>query len=403
MMKRLSATHRLAAVTLLATSALLFCGSSLATGTAMPSPTLRMPFGTLITARRAHAPAGVPHAARAASLTYLSEDAHGEQIVVSGAVYVPQGVPHAGGWPLIGWAHGTTGIADACAPSVELESRGPEHLYAAMMTQLIDHWRARGYAVAATDYEGLGTPGVHPYMNGTSAANTVEDMARAARMWDATIGSRWVAIGHSQGGAAAMFAAARANRRQTGMHLVAAIAMAPGGFGIAGLIDYVRTHPEDTTALSYAPLIVLGAAAAEPGLDLDTLLAPEGHRFVEQARFECLTALWEASSSAHGPMFASGANPEALQRYLQAQDIVNAHPTVPLMVVQGDADKEVAREGIDTVVEEICRRGARGVDYRRYAQADHLSLLEHSGKDIDAYLDQVLREARAPADICTAR
>ena len=45
------------------------------------------------------------------------------------------------------------------------------------MKQLVD----AGYVVAATDYEGLGTPGVHPYLVGESEGRSVLDAARAAR------------------------------------------------------------------------------------------------------------------------------------------------------------------------------------------------------------------------------
>ena len=39
----------------------------------------------------------------------------------------------------------------------------------------------QGYIVAATDYQGLGGPGPHPYLGGPSAAHSVLDIGRAAR------------------------------------------------------------------------------------------------------------------------------------------------------------------------------------------------------------------------------
>jgi hypothetical protein len=38
-------------------------------------------------------------------------------VVVSGALFLPNGEPPAGGWALVAWALGTSGIADICAPS----------------------------------------------------------------------------------------------------------------------------------------------------------------------------------------------------------------------------------------------------------------------------------------------
>ncbi len=74
----------------------------------------------------------------------------------------PRGKPPKHGWPVVSWAHGTTGIADACAPS--RDPKGPYTFYAAKQ---FGAWLKAGYAVANTDYEGLGTPGVHPVPGGS--------------------------------------------------------------------------------------------------------------------------------------------------------------------------------------------------------------------------------------------
>ena len=63
----------------------------------------------------------------------------------------------------------------------------------------------RGYVVAATDYPGLGTPEVHPYLVGTSEARAVLDSVRAARaIPEAAAGARFAVWGRSQGGQAAL-------------------------------------------------------------------------------------------------------------------------------------------------------------------------------------------------------
>ena len=65
---------------------------------------------------------------------------------------------------------------------------------------------AHGYVVVATDYEGLGVPGVHPYLVGVSEAHAVLDSVRAARELPATQAtSRFAVWGHSQGGHAALW------------------------------------------------------------------------------------------------------------------------------------------------------------------------------------------------------
>src|SRR4029078_9309383 len=96
---------------------------------------------------------------------------------ISGTVHVPQGKAPKGGWPVVTWAHGTIGRADACAPS----SIGRPAQYD---QKLLNGWLKAGYAVVRTDYEGLGTPSTHPYLIGRSEGHSVLDGARAARHGD---------------------------------------------------------------------------------------------------------------------------------------------------------------------------------------------------------------------------
>src|SRR6185437_12289185 len=76
--------------------------------------------------------------------------------VVSGLLFLPLGEPPAGGWPLLAWGHETAGMADICAPSWVG--------YSPRIEAFLNAWLARGMAVVATDYQGLGTVGPHPYM-----------------------------------------------------------------------------------------------------------------------------------------------------------------------------------------------------------------------------------------------
>ena len=48
-------------------------------------------------------------------------------------------------------------------------------------TTHLQRWIKAGYAVVRTDYDGLGTPGVHQYLVGTSEGRSVLDAVRAAR------------------------------------------------------------------------------------------------------------------------------------------------------------------------------------------------------------------------------
>ena len=94
---------------------------------------------------------------------------------VSGVVVAPSGEPPDGGWPVVAWAHGTTGIALSCAPVARTPSAGMSSYPSS--TELLE----AGAVVAITDYPGLGTPGPHPYLVGESEGRAVLDSIRAAR------------------------------------------------------------------------------------------------------------------------------------------------------------------------------------------------------------------------------
>jgi alpha-beta hydrolase superfamily lysophospholipase len=169
---------------------------------------------------RAEAFAGAPAGAAAYKILYRSTYPKGQPVAVSGLIVVPQGPAPAGGRPVVAWAHGTTGVARKCAPS----------LYPQSLTWIpgLADMLARGYVVAATDYPGLGTAGAHPYLVGESEGRAVLDSVRAARnLEDAGAGDRFAVWGHSQGGHAALFTGILARRYAPELKLVGVAAAAP--------------------------------------------------------------------------------------------------------------------------------------------------------------------------------
>jgi len=125
-------------------------------------------------------------------------------IAVSGAVYVPKGNPPIGKWPVIAWGHGHTGVADVCAPSwAPRRQRDVDYLNA---------WLAEGFAIAATDYQGLGTPGGHPWGVLKPEAYSVIDSARSAIAAFPELSDTVILIGQSQGSRAVLAASLLAHR-----------------------------------------------------------------------------------------------------------------------------------------------------------------------------------------------
>ena len=159
---------------------------------------------------------------------------------VSGAFFVPRGAPPENGWPVISLAHGTTGIGNDCGPSRQPDLMG----YAPMVQWLL----ADKYAVALTDYEGLGESGSHPYLEPRTAAFNTIDAVRAMRAISPLVSARWMAVGYSQGGQA-VWAADELNAYYgNDLQLQGSVALAPAanvtGRGrpcLVGFVDRLST------------------------------------------------------------------------------------------------------------------------------------------------------------------
>ena len=155
-----------------------------------PQPLPKALPGSVI--RQAPSHASLPEGARAWRVMYLSKDEQGKPVAVTGTVVAPDKTSSTPR-PVVAWAHGTTGIRPECGVS---HTRDPYQ-----QTPDVAGMLAQGWVVAITDYPGLGTPGIHPYMVGRTAAHSVLDMVRAAQQIPASgAGSSFVVWGASQGG-----------------------------------------------------------------------------------------------------------------------------------------------------------------------------------------------------------
>ena len=146
----------------------------------------------------------LPSAASAQRILYTSLDGIDGKtpVVVSGALFIPKGKAPAGGWPVASWGHGTVGVADICAPSWAGRSYRD--------VQYLNRWLEEGYAIVATDYQGLGVPGGHPLLNNRMAAYGILDAAKAVVAGVPGLADKVLIIGQSQGGAGAFAAGAYA-------------------------------------------------------------------------------------------------------------------------------------------------------------------------------------------------
>jgi alpha-beta hydrolase superfamily lysophospholipase len=206
---------------------------------------------------------------------YRSTGAVGEPTAVSGAVLVPPGRAR-GPRPLVGYAVGTHGIGDTAAPS-RLLSRGLEW-EAGLIAMLL----ARGWAVALTDYQGLGTPGDHTYMVGRALGPNVLDAMRAAReLAPEELPEEGPAaiIGYSEGGAAAAWAAQLQPAYAPDVPLRAVAAGAA-----AADVETAGPNLDGTFFSFFMAYGGIGYAAAYPELELDPYLTPMARGKIEEMR-----------------------------------------------------------------------------------------------------------------------
>lgn len=335
--------------------------------------------GTLLDVEPLTTDAALPSAATNLLVRYASEGVHGP-IVVTGTVSLPPTTPPDGGWPVINWAHGTVGTANVCAPSANTRD-GLVDEYVGLMDQTLDRWVAAGYVVLKTDYEGFGTDGEHPYMHGDSAANCLEDIVVAARSAEPRIGAQWVVVGHSQGGQAALFAAAR----EDSPGLVGAVPIAPGGTGLSLLAPVIKeARPGSAGAIRFLPPLLVGAAAADPRVGPDALLTEKAHVLLDTIRTACLPqSTLVAETLLPEDVFRPDADLGPLTAYLLTQEVTGLPVHVPMLIVQGLQDDLVTPRATEHLVSTL---PADAVTYATYDGADHRQAVADSFDDVLAFV-----------------
>ncbi|WP_370619482.1 lipase family protein [Mumia qirimensis] len=341
------------------------------------------PHGSVIWARPLSGDAAF-QGARNSLVVYRSRTPEGKQVAVSGTVSVPRGSAPKGGWPVISWLHGTTGTADVCAPSRD-SATNPAHDYLQVMHTNLQRWIDRGYAVVATDYQGLGTDGVHSYLIGEAEGRASVDMVRAARRLSPALGRKWLAYGHSQGGHAALFATDVADRWAPELDLVGAVGLAPGS-QLSTFVPQIRNLPVENIA-SFLPLIIRGVETA--GVSTDGLLTPRAQALMADADDRCIAQLRDAASWGTlktNEVFQPGADFSAFDTVMAANEPGTLSPSVPVFLAQGDSDTTVLPGWTKTLASQLSSKGV-SLTSTTYAGVDHRGVIDASYADVVPWVD----------------
>ncbi|WP_019203745.1 prolyl oligopeptidase family serine peptidase [Tsukamurella sp. 1534] len=334
----------------------------------------------------------LPGAASAKRVLYSTTDQHGRPATSTGAIFTPQGTPPAGGWPVIAWAHGTVGLGDACAPSANPRS--------ARDSEYLGHWLKQGYAIVASDYAGLGTPGLMSYLNSVATAHSVVDSVVSAH-GDASLrlSKKWAVVGQSQGGAAAVNSARWASEFSAGSGLDYRGVVATGTpYKIEEIIK--KAGPNLTlppglgsAATAYTAYILAGFREANPGLNIDSVLSPQGRDAAAKAEVQCYAQLSDSLSGVRPTAYFTkdlGTLPgaaEAVDRYMGT-------PTSgydrPVFLGVGLKDRDVPVQSSIALAAAL-RKSGTTVELHQYPEADHSGTVIESMKDSTPFLARILK------------
>lgn len=288
-------------------------------------------------------------------IRYRSSSAWGGRpVAVSAVAALPPGDPPPGGWPVVAFAHGTSGILPECAPSLAPTMLGSAAPVAGFV--------AKGFAVVATDYEGIGEAGTHAYLDAQAAGANVVDSVRALRaLRPGAVSNRWLTVGGSQGGGAVWGANEAAAARAPELRLLGVVAMVPAA-DMTAYVDLAaagRLGPDQTAAYVW---MLMAQGRGRPSLDLDLY------------RRGSTAANWRSLSYCYGPhaqerMDALAkivpdelkpASPKAaarLKALFAAMSLPKRRGAAPMLVLYAGRDSFIDPPWIRTAIARACAMG----------------------------------------------
>ncbi|WP_079212800.1 alpha/beta hydrolase family protein [Brucella pituitosa] len=283
---------------------------------------------------------------------YVSQTADGRHVPASGLVIVPK---TAGPKPVVVWAHGTTGIARGCAPSLapnparEFTQRGgSEKLPISVGIPYLNTWLERGYAVVAADYAGLGTEGTHHYLVGADAAQDLLNLVRAARGIDPDrVGTDIALFGTSQGGQAVLFAGEIGKKYAPDLQIKTVTALAPAS---------TLVIPSDDSASSFSsgsPLpYMIGLGFIDTYHLSNGVFTDIGKQWLKKALSECVVEFYtDVTTSKKKGLVGSLTDRGDWVTALQRNNAGMAKSESPVFIAHGTRDKIIPTKATTAYLE----------------------------------------------------
>ncbi|MFC7486614.1 lipase family protein [Knoellia sp. CPCC 206453] len=293
----------------------------------------------------------------ATRLMYASKDRLARPIAVTGTIFEPK-APYlgVGSRPLISYAVGTQGVGDRCAPSRQMAETFTEYEH-----YLLQGFIARGYAVAITDYQGLGTPGTHTYMNRAVQGQAVLDIARAALNRPGTTLTSTTPIGlhgYSQGGGGAASAAELASTYAPELRIKGAVTGA-----VPADLTKVAANLEKSLYAEFLNYALLGLSAGH-GVDINAYLNDAGRAVTKRTENSCVFDLANsafqnsATLTKDGRPLTAYLAEEPFKGIMAENRIGNRKPAMPVLVSHSVLDDVIPYAVGKQLARDWCGRGA---------------------------------------------
>lgn len=336
----------------------------------------------------------IPPQTALSRILYQTKDLNGSVVPASAYIQWPYSplVQPDGTYPIVAWAHGTSGAFPACAPS---HIRDLWYHFTAPYPLAI-----QGYVVVAPDYAGLGVSRsakgeatVHQYLASPASANDLFYAVEAAQTAFPTLSKEFVVMGHSQGGGAAWAAAERQARNPVEGYLGAVAGSPVTNFAENLQLGASLIGLDAALAASgYEGTIVMQALTSLfPGFDIATVLTPEGIKRLNLLRE--IQGCNSVGSTLLRGQAVSLIRPEVLENgYVNAfQKLVGTggkEIAGPMLVLQGTADTNVPAPITTKYVNLTCTMFPKSaIEYNVYDGATHVPTMYASQREWLRWID----------------
>lgn len=300
---------------------------------------------------------------------YYSRQVSGKLVPASGVILTPYGRPPEGGWPVVVWAHGTSGVGRRRAPSLMKD------IYYSWASPLA--WTMLGYAVVAPDYAGLGTSVPHEYLAGPAQAQDVIHAVPAARKAVKELGVRWLAIGHSQGGLAVMTVAEMQGELKDPNYLGAVAIAPPGDF------EPIAEHVHGTANRGLLTLLAYGMKSIYSDFNYSDFLTQEALELMptieDAGLLESLAAIAEKVPA--GKVLKPDWKNNTHFQKIRKLSMLGERPVFrSVLLIHGEAEELIPTNTMEALYERMKAQKSQ-VEFLRYESLAHDPLVFGSFRD----------------------